>query len=88
MLEPRIQSGTSVPAAGTACNDFNGAKSARTTGVLVGSAGLVALAAGAALLLTDHGKEGDVQAQGTLGLRVLPYAAPREGGGVNVALTF
>jgi hypothetical protein len=80
--------GATNPAAGTACNDFNGAKSARTTGVLVGSAGLVALAAGAALLLTDHGKEGDVQAQGTLGLRVLPYAAPREGGGVNVALTF
>jgi hypothetical protein len=83
-------SGTTNPTAGTACSDFNDAKSARTVGVLVGSAGLVALAAGAVLLLTDRGKEGsDAPPSPTASrLRVLPYAAPHEGGGVNVALAF
>ncbi len=79
------------PAAVDGCSKFNDAKSARTTAVLIGSAGAVALVVGVVLLVTDHTKEGFETSTTTQGrLHVLPYVAPRpsEGGGVNVSFTF
>ncbi len=81
-------------AATAACSKFNDAKDARTIGVLMGSVGGVALAAGVVLLLTDHPKEGGSEPASTSAradvprFHILPYASPRGGGGLDVALTF
>ena len=82
---------TTNQAAMDACSKFNDAKGARTIGVLVGSAGLVAIVTGIVLLVTDHSKEGFETSTTTQGkLLVLPYVAPRpaDGAGMNVSLTF
>ena len=81
------------PAAADGCSKFNDAKSARTTAVLIGSAGAVALVVGVVLLVTDHTKEG-FRGRARRRKDVCTYcrtsrrAPSGEGGGVNVSFTF
>jgi hypothetical protein len=78
----------------TACNKYNAAANDRLVGAVLGVAGIVPLAVGAALLLTDTSRESSgARAPETTSrvekrrLEVLPYASARGGGGV-VSLTF
>jgi hypothetical protein len=83
-------------AAVAACSKFNDAQTARIVGVLLGIVGAGSVTAGVVLLLTDHPKEeplpnANARARSeslTASLRVLPYASPRGGGGLNVGFTF
>jgi hypothetical protein len=79
-----------------ACSKYNQASSDRTVAAVVGSIGLVALAAGTILLLTEAPREsGGTGAAATTArterpaVSVQPYAAARGvGGGVDLAITF
>jgi hypothetical protein len=79
-----------------ACSKYNQASSDRTVAAVVGSIGLVALAAGTILLLTETPKESGGTSSPSPGareegptVRVLPYAAARgAGGGVDLTITF
>jgi hypothetical protein len=79
--------------AADACTKFNDAKSARTTGVLVGSIGAVAIAAGVVLLITDPGhaeappSDTTAKAAPAGHMRFVPYVSP-QASGVDFAMTF
>lgn len=81
------------PAATAACSKFNEAQTDRVVGVLLGIVGAASVTAGVVLLVTDHPREGSsspspsARAE-TPAFRILPYASPKGGGGLNVALTF
>jgi hypothetical protein len=92
----------SAQAAASACAKYNQAATDRTVGVIVGSAGAIAIAVGAVLLLTEHAKETAPAPAGPATalayqprFRVLPYLSPPSAhrasgtsGGVNLTLVF